>query len=343
MAAFFDITDWQEKIHYQTGGTRSKAVVENPKDNVLYFFKKSIPKYRHEFWSEIIASEIGTELGFNLLRYDIASKNNEIGCISKLMIDINYEQLTEGINFLQGYDNAYMPEEKESYDKYTFHFIVKALHEYNLEKTIPYLIKTIIFDSIIGNGDRHQENWGYIINTKVKNLKFNNRLMNKPSFKRFVKTFLFIRFIRTFITNKVRMYQLEKIIEDYKGIYSPIYDNGSCLGRELEDEKIDQLLKNRKMLNDYVLKGTSEIRWDGPKLKHFELIKQIKVEYHDVVQTTISNVIKNFNEQKIRKIVLDIDKNLPENLIEHKLPDNRKELIINLITLRIERLKELQQ
>lgn len=341
MADFFDISNWQEKIHYQTGGTRSKAVVENPEDNVLYFFKKSIPKYRHEFWSEIIASEVGSELGFDLLRYDIANKKSEIGCISKLMIDINVQQLTEGINFLQGYDNTYMPEEKESYDKYTFHFIVNALHEYKLEKTIPSLVKTIIFDSIIGNGDRHQENWGYIINTNVKNLKFNNKLMNSPAFKRFVKAFLFIRFIRTFVTNKVRMYQLERIFEDYKGIYSPIYDSGSCLGRELEDDKIDQMLNDRMMLNSYISKGTSEIRWDGPKTKHFDLIKKINVEYHDVVKTTISTVLKNFNEQKIRKIVLDIDKNLPKNLIEHKLPDNRKELIINLITLRIERLKEL--
>lgn len=342
MAEFYNISNWQEKFHYQTKGTRSKAIVENPQNESLYFFKKSIIKYKHEFWSEIIASEIGTELGFNLLKYDIASKNGEIGCISKLMIDINYQQLTEGIDFLQGYDYTYIPEHKESYNRYTFHFIVNALHEYKLEKTVPDLIKTIIFDSIIGNGDRHQENWGYIINTKVKDLKFNNRLMDSVAFKRFVKTFLFVRFIRTFITNKVRLYQLEKIIEDYKGIYSPIYDSGSCLGRELDDDKINDYLKSKELLDAYISKGTSEIRWDGPKLKHFDLIKRINEEYTDVVKNTISTVLKNFNEQKIRKIVLDIDKNLPENLIEHKLPDNRKELIINLITLRIERLKDLQ-
>lgn len=338
MADFYDISNWQEKYHYQTGGTRSKAVVESPQNESLYFFKKSIPKYKHEFWSEIIASEIGNVLGFNVLRYDIAYKGDEVGCISKLMIDINFQQLTEGVNFLQGYDNTYMPEEKESYDKYTFHFIEKALYEYKLEKTIPDLIKTIIFDCIIGNGDRHQENWGYIINTKVVDLKFNNKLMNSRSFKQFIKMFLFIRFIRTFITNKVRMYQLEKIIEDYKGVYSPIYDSGSCLGRELEDEKVDLMLRDEMMLAAYIHKGLAEIRWEGPKLKHFELIERIKSEYPDVVKSIIQNITQLFNEQKIRQIVLDIDKNLPIELKQHKLPDNRKELIIKMITLRIQKL-----
>lgn len=342
MAEYLDISNWQEKMHYQTGGTRSKAVVENPQNNSLYFFKKSIPKYKHEFWSEIIASEIGLLLGFNVLKYDIAKKNDEIGCISRLMIDVNNQQLTEGVNFLQGYDGSYIPEDKDSYDKYTFQFIENALTEYKLDKTIPDLIKTIIFDSIIGNGDRHQENWGYIINIKVKDIKLNNRLMNNASFKSFIKTVLFIRFIRIFISNKLRIYQLDKLIEEYKGVYSPIYDSGSCLGRELEDEKVDQMLKNGIMLEAYINKGKSEIRWDGPKLTHFDLISKILSKYPEDVKKTINRLVQSFDEQKIRNIVTDIDKNLPLELNKDKLPDNRKELIIKMITLRIERLKEIQ-
>ena len=338
MAEFYDISNWQEKIHFQTGGTRSKAIVENPNNNALYFFKKSIPKYKHEFWSEIIASEVGNALGFNVLRYDIAYKGNEVGCISKLMINAELEQLTEGINFLQGYDYTYIPEEKESYDKYTFHFIVEALTEYKLQKTIDDLIRTIIFDSIIGNGDRHQENWGYIINTKVNNLKVNNRLMDNQTFKRIIKTILFVRFIRTFIKSKLPLHELDKIIEDYKGVYSPIYDSGSCLGRELEDEKVDLMLGDEMMLTAYINKGLAEIRWEGPKLKHFDLIERIKSEYAEVVKNTIQNILDLFNEQNIRKIVIDIDKNLPIELKQHKLPNNRKELIIKMITLRIKKL-----
>jgi len=346
MAEFFDISDWQEKIHYQTGGTRNKSVVENLSTTDLYFFKKSIPKYQHEFWSEIIASEVGNALGFNVLKYDIANKNGEVGCISKLMINPEFQQLTEGINYLQGYDSTYLPEKKESYEKYTFHFIEEALKEYNLEKTIPDLIRTIIFDSIIGNGDRHQENWGYIQSVKendVQVIKRMTKLLDNKILRSTIKTIIFIRYIRMFLMTKFKLNELDEILNFYKGEYSPIYDSGSCLGREMEDEKVDLMLRDDFMLKAYVNKGTSEIRWDGPKLRHFELIDNIRVEHHYIVKSTINNVIMNFDEQKIRKIVLDIDKNLPENLNEHKLPDNRKELIIKMITLRIERLKELLQ
>ena len=60
-----------------TGGTRDKAVVEDA-DGQLYFFKTSLKKkekdYTYEFWSEIIASEIGRLLGFDTLVYDVAAK-----------------------------------------------------------------------------------------------------------------------------------------------------------------------------------------------------------------------------------------------------------------------------
>ena len=75
MAEFFDISNWNEKPWYQTGGTRSKVIVENPANRKDYYFKTSLKKelkdYKHEFWSEIITSEVGTMLGFNMLKYDI--------------------------------------------------------------------------------------------------------------------------------------------------------------------------------------------------------------------------------------------------------------------------------
>src|SRR5574344_900154 len=99
MAKFLDITNWNEKPYFNTKGTRNKCVVSDPKDESLYFFKTSLLKdkkdYKTEFWSEIISSEIGRYLGFNVLEYNIAKHRDELGCISKSMNTEN-ECLTEG-------------------------------------------------------------------------------------------------------------------------------------------------------------------------------------------------------------------------------------------------------
>ncbi|KAA6341259.1 hypothetical protein EZS27_010915 [termite gut metagenome] len=126
MADFYDTSGWNEKLSLQTKGVRNKCIITNPKNDCDYYFKTSIKKgekdYKSEFWSEIIASKIGKILGFNILKYDIALHNEEIGCISKSMIN-NGECLIEGISLLTGYDNTYKPDSKKSYSLYTFQFI----------------------------------------------------------------------------------------------------------------------------------------------------------------------------------------------------------------------------
>jgi hypothetical protein len=166
MAEFYDISGWQEKPHLQTGGTRNKAVFEHPQTGDLYYFKTSLKKevldHKYEFWSEIIASEVGRALGFDTLRYDIACHKDKVGCLSKSMVNAG-SKLFEGTNYLAGYDPTYDPRDKSSYAQYTFRFIEKALNEYRLKDKIGHLIRAIIFDSLIGNGDRHQGNWGFIV------------------------------------------------------------------------------------------------------------------------------------------------------------------------------------
>lgn len=196
MAKFYDITEWNEKPFFNTKGTRNKCVVSNPEDDCVYFFKTSMLKegkdYKPEFWSEIISSEVGRSLGFDVLEYNIAKHESEIGCISKSM-NTEEECLTEGVSILTGYDNTYKPENKESYSAYTFHFIKSAIESFNLGEQIEDIIKTIIFDSIIGNSDRHQENWGFI--TPYKETELTNEEANhifsklKDRFKQ-IKDFL---------------------------------------------------------------------------------------------------------------------------------------------------------
>lgn len=91
MAKLFIISDdWNPQPWFSTGGTRAKKYLQAP-DGKFYYFKRSQYKdptdtkpgkdFKYEFWSEVIASEVGSMLGFNLLKYNIAIDGMIMGCI----------------------------------------------------------------------------------------------------------------------------------------------------------------------------------------------------------------------------------------------------------------------
>ncbi len=112
MAKLYNITEWSEQPWLNTGGTRNKKNYLNPADNELYYFKQSLKRekkdYKYEFWSEIIAYEIGQMCGFNILPYHVAVRGKEVGCISKSMINPDKEELVEGGRYIQAFDNSFI-------------------------------------------------------------------------------------------------------------------------------------------------------------------------------------------------------------------------------------------
>lgn len=165
MAKLFQIDDWNEQSWWNTGGTRDKKIYLNPDDGERYYFKQSYRvgkmDYKYEFWSEIIAYELGTLLGFDVLPYHIAKREGVIGCISKSMIT-DQEELVEGGKYLQAFDQKFKPEDTGSRNRYDFKLIIDTLDFFDLNKFTSQIIDMIVFDALIGNSDRHQENWALI-------------------------------------------------------------------------------------------------------------------------------------------------------------------------------------
>ncbi len=345
---FTDISDWQKNYHYSTGGTRSKYIAVEPETNTDYFFKgsKETPegeiRYPTEFWSEIISSKIGKLLDFPLLDYNIGYDKNhkqKIGCLSKTMIAESSSKLTEGITYLTGSNPSYSPD-KDKKD-YTFQFICSALEEYRLDKYIKNIIEIIVFDSVIGNSDRHQENWGIITTQKTLKieLKKNNLKENMSLFVKVKKKLISsVNDYKESDENKEYRYFLSNTFE-----FAPIYDSGCCLGREHTDEKVSKLLSDKQMLRAYVNRGTSEIHWENgtKKVNHFELVGLLLKLYPEEVKEFINKVRSAYNEQLIKETIYKVDAEIPKELINFKLSDERKEMMFKLVTLRIEKLLEI--
>lgn len=357
---FTDIAYWNKKPYSSTGGTRSKKIYIN-QDDTEFFFKGSKKlddgtfKYPMEFWSEIVSSKIGQWLGFNILDYNIAYDVNDeqqIGCLSKSMVAYSENKLSEGIDYLRGYDSKYNPYTDEF--RYTFDFIKQTLGYFNLTECEPKFIEMLIFDAIIGNSDRHQENWGFISKFKETILEIEEEIKTKKNFCGKI-----IPKIKKFIASSA-LYQRTK--EDEENLkpkkstlinqtlvvqtdFSPIYDSGCCLGRELLDDKVSKMLVDNQMLEAYVVRrGKSEVRFnEGKKIPHFELLTNLEREYKTVYADTLKRINNLYSYEKLKILIFNIDKELPKTLLKHKLPDIRKELMIKLIDLRIKKLNKISE
>ena len=351
---FIDTSDWQELHWYNSGGTRAKKVLQNPSGDEFYFkcsekkpAKDGKPEkhYKYEFWNEIIAYQLGKYLGLDVLRYDVAVFDGEIGCVSPKMTVTDEEQLIEIGRFMTAINPDFLPENYKTRTKYTFQLLTDTLDYFKLTQYLPFFFQTLLFDAIIGNTDRHQENWAFIGKTTLITTAL-AQVEQDVKAKGFKKLPWLIKLLYRSIIDKKKDEltqdgNIYKLINTKVAKTAPIYDSGSSLARELTNERVDVLLQNEDELKRYFENGKSELHWESKKLTHYELIKELLNSSYSEDVINAKKFLQKWDQDLIKDILTQIDVQVPKKWEDYRIPENRKKLILKLLTLRYDKLSQL--
>ncbi|MCK5707551.1 MAG: HipA domain-containing protein [Candidatus Aureabacteria bacterium] len=180
-----EIDDWRiaedNKIYPE--GSKEKSLYIAPNERIYdfiipnhkYLFKLSYSRYPEQFWVEIIAYKLGCLAGVEVPPTFVAIDKGtmRVGALVEWFFSYpgySTELKMSGANYMQMLISNY------DRDKGIQHNLksIKTLHSF-LKKSFSfnfnwpeYWAKTLAFDALIGNTDRHQDNWGIIWSYKDK-------------------------------------------------------------------------------------------------------------------------------------------------------------------------------
>ena len=157
-----DYSSWDIYDGASEGSGRSEKVWlinKQTKEVGLFKFTKSSETTEHI--SEKLASDLARLIGLDCAKIEIGVYDSKIGSMSYL-INSDNEILIEGIYLINkiypNYD-SYTMYDNINNEYYSLEMILNSLNEYNLKSEF---FRIVIFDFIIGNTDRHQNNWAVL-------------------------------------------------------------------------------------------------------------------------------------------------------------------------------------
>lgn len=168
ISKIIQIGEWLE-LDEPLAGSRIKNTVAEPKTENLYIFK--LPKTGREaqIWSELVASFVaGDLLGWPVQHAQIAMQGEKIGNLLGYIFDPEKDSFYPGEQMCQHVDPEY---DLKAGTRHTW-ALIKDIHDqfiaYGNDGTYReilssqfnrYWVRTIAFDTLISNTDRHAENW----------------------------------------------------------------------------------------------------------------------------------------------------------------------------------------
>lgn len=134
-------------------GSRSKKMAIDNKGNKAIFKYQGLGYLSSESCSEKLCYEIAKILGYECARIEFAKDNEEVlGILNYLFVDISNIEHIDAVSYLNKHSD-----ERPIF--YTISNIKKVLD--NLDKNLfAQFIRIMVFDALVGEQDRHEENWG---------------------------------------------------------------------------------------------------------------------------------------------------------------------------------------
>ena len=210
-----------------------------------------------EDWAEKIAAEIARVLNISAATVELAEFEGRRGSAS-LNFTSAAQQLMHGNEVMAGYLDNYDPEVRFKQTSHTVENIITAIRKMfpqaNEHKTVlRQLASYMVLDALIGNTDRHHENWGLLWQVLVEIDDFNE---------------------------SVRLNKQYDV--------APSFDHASSLGRELLDAKRAEVLAGKR-IETYVRKGRGGIYLsDGRKgANPLTLVESIALQHPDYFMPTL--------------------------------------------------------
>jgi hypothetical protein len=214
MYSIINMNGWKYE-NWTASGSKEKRWYRIPQNNKLVLFKLPITltsktssnfnEITGEMWSEKLASDIGEILGFNVHKVDIGSLdiNDEVisyygldesklnginkiyGAMCHSFLSEGLESLVEGADMIMEFDDSYDRDYlKGNKEIYSYQLLLRLFEK---NECIDELYKMVIFDTLIGNTDRHQDNFGMVRDEVTNILRFAPFYDNSSSLGRELK------------------------------------------------------------------------------------------------------------------------------------------------------------
>lgn len=168
-----DVSSWQAAGEEYLG-TKPKQWLRSPAGELWLWKESTIHNdARHgafrkgDDWSELVASRVGQRLGLPVAKIQLATRGDKFGVISRKVFDDENETLVHGNELLA--EAGIRPNHPRDRSGYTVEAVARVLDGVtppvkagSLATAFEWFAGYLLLDTVIGNTDRHQDNWGII-------------------------------------------------------------------------------------------------------------------------------------------------------------------------------------